>query len=80
LDDDPKSNLLRMAGRLQGRLLFTSDLNALGGTMRMIGALEQAGKSYDLVLLPEMDHAAQNSPYSLQSLKRYLSEHLGVGK
>ena len=70
-----------MAGRLQGRLPFTSDLNApLGGTMRIIGALEQAGKSYDLVLLPEMDHAAQNSPYSLQSLKRYLSEHLGVGK
>jgi hypothetical protein len=66
LDDDPKSNLLRMAGRLQGRLLITSDLNApLGGTMRMIGALERAGKSYDLVLLPEMDHAAQNSPYSL---------------
>lgn len=70
-----------MAGRLQGRLLITADLNApLGGTMRMIGALEQAGKSYDLVLLPEMDHAAQNSPYSLQSVKRYLSEHLGVGK
>ena len=48
--------------------------------MRMIGALEQAGKSYDLLLLPEMDHAAQNSPYSLQSVKRYLSEHLGVGQ
>jgi len=68
---------------MAGRLIIhgTSDLNApLGGTMRMIGALEQAGKSYDLLLLPEMDHAAQNSPYSLQSVKRYLSEHLGVGQ
>jgi hypothetical protein len=28
----------------------------------------------------KMDHAARNSPYSLQSVKRYLSERLGVGK
>ena len=73
-----------MADHLRGRLLIihgTSDLNApFGGTMRMIDALERANKPYDLVLLPEMNHAGQNSPYSLQSVRRYFVEHLGLAQ
>jgi hypothetical protein len=82
--DDSGSDLLKMASRLRGRLLLihgTSDVNApFGGTMRMIDALERANKPYDLVLLPEMDHSGQNSPYSLQSVKRYLTEHLALDR
>jgi dipeptidyl aminopeptidase/acylaminoacyl peptidase len=82
--DDPDSNLVKMAGRLRGKLLLihgTSDVNApFGDTMRMIDALEKANKPYDLVLLPGMDHTAQNSPYALQAVKRYLLEHLGVDR
>jgi dipeptidyl-peptidase-4 len=84
LKDDAESNLLKRAGDLRGRLLIihgTSDLNApLGSTIRMIDALERANKPYDLVLLPEMDHTGQNSPYSLQSVRRYLAEHLSLGQ
>ncbi|SPE34983.1 Peptidase (fragment) [Candidatus Sulfopaludibacter sp. SbA3] len=71
---------LRMAGNLKGRLLLihgTSDVNApFAESIRLIDALERAGKPYDLVLLPEQGHAAQNSMYSLQAVKRYLVEHL----
>ena len=71
---------LRMAANLKGHLLLihgTSDVNApFAETIRMIDALERAGKPYDLVLLPEQGHAAQNSIYSLQAVKRYLVEHL----
>jgi dipeptidyl aminopeptidase/acylaminoacyl peptidase len=76
---DYASNLL-MAGNLQGHLLLihgTSDVNApFSATMQMIDALERVNKPYDLVVLPEKDHNAQNSPYSLQAVKRYLLEHL----
>jgi dipeptidyl aminopeptidase/acylaminoacyl peptidase len=76
---DHASNL-PLAGNLQGHLLLihgTSDVNApFSATMQMIDALERANKPYDLVVLPEKDHNAQNSSYSLQALKRYLVEHL----
>jgi dipeptidyl aminopeptidase/acylaminoacyl peptidase len=69
-----------LAANLIGHLLLihgTSDVNApLAGTMRMIDALERAGKLFDLVILPEKDHSAQNSTYSLQAAKRYFVEYL----
>jgi len=71
---------LPMARNLMGDLLLihgTSDLNApFASTIRMIDALERADKAFDLVILPEQDHSAQNSPYTLQTVKRYLIEHL----
>jgi dipeptidyl aminopeptidase/acylaminoacyl peptidase len=71
---------LSLAAKLQGHLLIihgTSDVNApFANTMLMLDALERANKPYDLVLLPELDHNGQNSPYSLQAIKRYLIEHL----
>jgi dipeptidyl aminopeptidase/acylaminoacyl peptidase len=71
---------LPLAKNLAGSLLIvhgTSDVNApLAGTMRMVDALEQAGKVFDLILLPEKDHTAQNSSYSLQRVRNYLVEHL----
>jgi dipeptidyl aminopeptidase/acylaminoacyl peptidase len=71
---------LPIAANLKGHLLLihgTSDTNSpFAGTMRLIDALERADKPYDLVVLPEKDHSAQNSMYSLQAVKRYLTEHL----
>jgi dipeptidyl-peptidase-4 len=73
---------LRIAGNLEGHLLLihgTSDLNApLTATLQMIQALIEAGKPYDLVLLPGQDHmpAGQSAAYLMQAEKRYLVEHL----
>lgn len=71
---------LPIARNLVGRLLLihgTSDLNApFASTIRMIDALERADKAFDLIVLPEQDHSAQNSPYTLQAVRRYQNEHL----
>ncbi|TYB42224.1 S9 family peptidase [Actinomadura chibensis] len=51
---------LELAGRLRGRLRViagTSDVNApFSATIKLVDALVRAGKPYDLVLLPEVDH------------------------
>ncbi|SEM42625.1 S9 family peptidase [Nonomuraea pusilla] len=51
---------LRLVDRLRGRLCViagTSDVNAtFSATVKLIDALVKAGKRYDLVLLPEVDH------------------------
>src|ERR1017187_2571852 len=73
---------LRLAGNLKGHLLLihgTSDVNApLTATIQMINALITAGKPYDLVLLPDQDHAPSGpyAAYYVQAQKRYLVEHL----
>ncbi len=73
---------LRIAGNLKGHLLLihgTSDVNApLTATLQMIQALIEAGKPYDLVLLPGQDHmpSGQSAAYLMQAEKRYLVEHL----
>lgn len=73
---------LRIAGNLKGHLLLihgTSDVNApLTATIQMIDALIRTGKPYDLVLLPDQDHAPSgpSAAYYMQAQKRYLVEHL----
>jgi Prolyl oligopeptidase family/PDZ domain len=73
---------LRIAGNLKGHLLLihgTSDVNApLTATMQMIDALIRAGKPYDLVLLPDQDHAPSGpyAAYYMQAQKRYLVQRL----
>jgi dipeptidyl aminopeptidase/acylaminoacyl peptidase len=75
------SNILA-AGNLQGRLLLiqsTADTNVtLSATMKMINALIDAGKPYDLVLLPEQTHhpLGTRQAYWVDVMKRYLVEHL----
>jgi dipeptidyl-peptidase-4 len=75
------SNLL-LAGKLKGHLLLihgTSDLNApFSATIQMIDALVQAGKPYDLIVLPEQTHRPEgpSKMYSMDAHKRYLVDHL----
>ena len=73
---------LRIAGNLKGHLLLihgTSDVNTpLTATIQMIDAFIRAGKPYDLVLLPDQDHAPSgpSATYYMRAQKRYLVEHL----
>src|SRR5262249_55475627 len=73
---------LRIAGNLKEHLLLihgTSDVNApLTATIQMIDALIRAGKPYDLVLLPDQEHAPSGpyAAYYMQAQKRYLVQHL----
>jgi dipeptidyl aminopeptidase/acylaminoacyl peptidase len=78
---DYASNLL-LANRLRGRLLMihgTSDVNAsFSATMKMANALIEAGKPYDLLVVPEMNHGPgpTRSDYFENAVKRYFVEHL----
>jgi len=49
---------LPLADRLQGKLLFVMPMDdkAFASTVRMIDALIQAGKPYDLLLVPGTGH------------------------
>jgi dipeptidyl aminopeptidase/acylaminoacyl peptidase len=75
------SNLL-LAGKLKGHLLLmhgTADLNApFTATIQMIDALVEAGKPYDLIVLPEQTHRPEGRSvmYSMDAQKRYLVDHL----
>ena len=78
---DYASNLL-LAGRMKGRLLMihgTSDVNAtFSATMKMVDALTEAGKPYDLMVVPEMNHGPGPTRinYFENAIRRYLVEHL----
>ncbi len=73
---------LRLADQLEGDLLLihgTSDVNAtFSATMKMVDALNRAGKPYDLIVFPEENHGlvGHTLTYWLQTLKRYFQEHL----
>lgn len=75
------SNIL-VADNLKGKLLLihsTSDTNAtFSTTMKMINALIDAGKPYDLIVLPEQTHhpLGTRQGYWVEAMKRYLVEHL----
>ncbi|MGH9862679.1 MAG: DPP IV N-terminal domain-containing protein [Candidatus Acidiferrales bacterium] len=72
----------RRAANLRGKLLFimgTSDLNTpFASIMKMAEALIQAGKPYDLIVLPEQSHWFEGASrtYALESIRRYFEEHL----
>lgn len=74
-----------IADRLQGKLLMihgTSDVNAdFSGTMKMCEALARTDTPYDLVVLPEADHAftaggLHQQRYMQAATMRYFIEHL----
>jgi dipeptidyl aminopeptidase/acylaminoacyl peptidase len=73
---------MRFAGNLRSKLLLihgTDDRDVpISHTMRMIEALIEAGKPYDLVILPEQPHVAsgQSWRYMLDAIRRYFQEHL----
>jgi dipeptidyl aminopeptidase/acylaminoacyl peptidase len=70
------------AANLKGKLLFihgTSDINApLSATIRMIDALINAGKPYDLVLLPQQTHFLEGAgqKYSNEAVRRFFDKNL----
>ncbi len=70
---------LRLAGNLKGKLLLihgTSDAAVpFSQTIKMVAALIQAGKPYDLIVLPEQGHAFAGG-YEQEAIRRYLKEHL----
>ena len=72
----------RWAANLRGKLLFivgTSDLNTpFASIMRMLEALIQAGKPYDLLVLPEQGHVFTGASriYAFEAVRRYFQEHL----
>ena len=70
---------LRLAGNLEGKLLLihgTSDTGEpFSATMKMVEALIQEGKVYDLIVLPEEGHD-HRTRYRMESVRRYFEEHL----
>ena len=70
----------RLAENLDGELLLihgTSDDDApFTETVKMIDALIQAGRPYDLIIFPEASHSLFRKPYWWDSIRRYLVEHL----
>lgn len=72
--------------RLVGKLCLihgTSDVNAtFSATMKLVASLMEAGKPYDLVVLPEVDHIPTGTArkYWLNCQYRYLAEHLRLGQ
>ena len=72
----------RLADKLEGKLLLiagTSDVNTpFGDTMRMVEAFIQAGKPYDLMVLPEQNHwpTGTSRAYWYDAIRRYFQEHL----
>ncbi len=70
---------LRLAGNLKGKLLLihgTSDVDVpFSQTIKMVASLIQAGKPYDLIVLPDQGHAFAGE-YEQEAILRYLQEHL----
>ena len=72
---------LRLADRLKGKLMLihgTSDTNAtFSSTMKMVEALTRAGKPYDLIVFPELNHGIGGiQTYWQDAQRRYFQEHL----
>jgi dipeptidyl aminopeptidase/acylaminoacyl peptidase len=74
-----------LAERLSGRLLIihgTSDVNApISEMMKMADAFIQAGRPFDLIILPNHDHQILRAPgpqgeYAREAVRRYLLEQL----
>ncbi len=75
---------LRLARNLKGKLLIlhgTSDRNArFSQAMKMVEALIQAGKPYDLLIFPGKNHfnarVGTSGRYMREAIRRYFQEHL----
>ncbi|RBQ19402.1 hypothetical protein DP939_15915 [Spongiactinospora rosea] len=73
---------LGLVGDLRGRLCViagTSDVNApFSATVKLIDALVRAGKRYDLVLMPEVDHHPRGAAraYYERAVTTFLHEQL----
>lgn len=70
-----------LISRLRGRLMILhgtmDDDVPLAETMKLVDALNRAGKRYELVLLPGRDHLPQVDPAWARRARQFLVEHLG---
>lgn len=70
---------MQLAGNLKGKLLLVSgdvdDNVPWASTLRLTDALVKAGKRFDMMVLPGMDHSVW-SPYYVNLVRYYFKEHL----
>ncbi len=71
---------IRLAGRLEGKLLLIHSLGAadvsLSQPLRLVDALVRASKPHDLLVIPGDSQDPANVRYTQQALRRYFAEHL----
>ncbi|MCG8470048.1 MAG: S9 family peptidase [Gemmatimonadetes bacterium] len=70
--------------QIQGRLMLmhgTQDVNAtFSATMKMVDAMTKAGKPYDLVVFPEVNHSLTPvQTYFVQTIARFFTENIDPG-
>lgn len=81
-DGYEKASSLTMLDRLEGKLLLlhgSNDVNALlSATMKVVDGLMAADKPFDLLVVPEMEHAfiGPGSTYAIKRIGAYFHEHL----
>lgn len=71
----------RLADNLQGKLFLivgTRGINAFAPTLKLVDAFIQAGKPYDLLVLPDQGHRLTGAArtYVFEAVRRYFQEHL----
>ena len=72
-----------LAGRLKGKLLLMhgdmDDNVHPAMTLQVVDALIKANKSFDMLILPDMDHDVTQDPYVIRRTWDYFVKHL-LGK
>ncbi len=82
LEEWEYSDNRRFAANLEGNLLLiigtTDNAAAFGEYMKMVEALIQAGKPFDMLVLPEQPHnpTGVSRTYRDEAIRRYFQEHL----
>ncbi len=74
-----RASNIPLANNLEGKLLLIVGTNDVlfSRTLKMVDALIQENKHFDLVLLPEKGHSLPRiSPYWREAIRRYFQEHL----
>jgi dipeptidyl-peptidase-4 len=84
-DENPEAyrySVLADVDRLEGKLLIMQGVAdpvvTIDHTFKLVEALIEAGKPYDLLLLPDQEHLFHGPPaaYARDALRRYFLEHL----
>ena len=77
-EDEDEEALYKLAGQLKGHLLLVhgllDDAVPVAETLRLVEALQQANKDFDLLLMPNLGHGA--NPYVVRRSWDYLVKHL----
>ena len=69
---------LSLASNLKGKLLLIHGEPAQVQVMKMVRALIEANKFFDLLAIPDPDHVftETNERYRQEAIRRYFQEHL----